>query len=135
MFAFRSAQAVFAAGLLASFAPAADMKFEIYKDKSDEFRWRLKDGDSTLGTSGQGYAKKEDARKGVERIQKDAGTDAVTFEVYEDNAKKYRWRAKVKNGNIIASSSTGYEKKDECEKVVKSIKDGAAKAKIVDETK
>ena len=127
MFAFRSALAVFAAGLLASFASAADLKFEIYKDKSDEFRWRLKDGDTVLGTGGQGYAKKADAKKGVERMQKDAGTDALTFEVYEDNAKKYRWRAKVKNGNVVASSSSGYDKKEEAEKAVKEIEKGAAK--------
>jgi uncharacterized protein YegP (UPF0339 family) len=133
MFAFRSALAVFAAGLLASFA-AAEMKFEIYKDAKEEFRWRLKDGDTILGTGGQGYTKKADCVKGVERMQKDAGTDALTFEVYEDNAKKYRWRAKVKNGNVVASSSSAYEKKADAEKAVKDIEKGAAKAKVADET-
>lgn len=135
MFALRTTVALFAAGLLASAASAADLKFEIYKDAKDEFRWRLKDGDSILGTGGQGYTKKEDAKKGVERIQKDAGSEAVTFEAYEDNAKKYRWRAKVKNGSVIASSSSGYETKAEAEKVVKMIEKEAAKAKVVDETK
>lgn len=130
MFAFRSALAVFGAGLLASFASAADLKFEIYKDAKEEFRWRLKDGDTNLGTGGQGYAKKADCKKGVERMQKDAGTDALAFEVYEDNAKKFRWRAKVKNGNVVASSSSGYETKADAEKAVKEIEKGAAKAKV-----
>ncbi|MEO2091564.1 MAG: DUF1508 domain-containing protein [Gemmataceae bacterium] len=135
MFAFRSALAVVAAGFLASLAAAADLKFEIYKDAKDEFRWRLKDGDTVLGTGGQGYAKKADAQKGVERMQKDAGTDALAFEVYEDNAKKFRWRAKVKNGNVVAASASGYETKAEAEKAVKGIEKDAAKAKVVDETK
>lgn len=135
MFTLRSMFAVFVAGSLTSFATAADLKFEIYKDMKEEFRWRLKDGDTNLGTGGQGYTKKADCQKGVERMQKDAGTDALMFEVYEDNAKKFRWRAKVKNGNVVAASSSGYEKKDEAEKVVKAIEKGAAKAKVVDETK
>lgn len=135
MFAFRSALAVVAAGFLASLAAAADLKFEIYKDAKDEFRWRLKDGDTVLGTGGQGYVKKADAQKGVERMQKDAGTDALAFEVYEDNAKKFRWRAKVKNGNVVAASASGYATKAEAEKAVKGIETGAAKAKVVDETK
>jgi len=40
------------------------------------------------------------------------GDEAVesrsTFEVYEDNAGKYRWRLRHDNGNITASSSRGY---------------------------
>jgi hypothetical protein len=130
MFAFRTTAALFAAGLLATAASAADLKFEIYKDAKDEYRWRLKGGDTVLGTGGQGYTKKADCVKGVERVQKDAGTDALTFEVYEDNAKKYRWRAKVKNGNVVAASASGYDKKDEAEKAVKGIEKGAAKAKV-----
>jgi hypothetical protein len=130
MFAFRLSLALALGVLFTGVASAADLKFEIYKDKSEEFRWRLKDGDTILGTGGEGYKSKADCKKGVEKIQKDANTDAVSFEVYEDNAKKFRWRAKVKNGNIIASSSGAYDKKDECEKTVKTIQTGAAKAKV-----
>lgn len=129
----RSVLALFAAGLLASAATAADLKFEVYKDKKDEFRWNLKDGDATLATSGQGYAKKADCKNGAERIQKDAAdAEKVKFEVYEDNAKKFRWKATVKNGNQIAASAKGYDTKDECEKAVKLIQDKAAKAEIIE---
>jgi uncharacterized protein len=133
MFALRTAAAVFAAGLLASFATAADLKFEVFKDKGGEFRWRLKDGDTEIGNSGQGYSKKADAMNGAERIQKDGADDKkVTFEVYEDNAKKFRWRAKVKNGNQIAAASKGYDKKEDAEAAVKLIQEKAGKAEIAE---
>jgi uncharacterized protein YegP (UPF0339 family) len=135
MFTLRSTLSILAIGILTTLVAAADLKFEIYKDKSDEFRWRLKEGDTVLGTSGQGYKAKADARKGVERLQKDAKGDAVTFEVYEDKEKKSRWRAKVKNGNVIATSASGYDKKEDCEKAIKLIKEKAEKAEVVDETK
>jgi len=129
----RTVLALVTVGLLASVASAADLKFEVFKDKSGEFRWRLKDGDTELGNSGQGYTKKADAMNGAERIQKDGADEKkVTFEVYEDNGKKFRWRAKVKNGNTIAASAKGYEKKEDAEAAVKLIKEKGAKAEIVE---
>jgi uncharacterized protein YegP (UPF0339 family) len=126
-----------AAGLFALAAPAADpkLKFEMYKDNAGEFRWRLKDGDTTLATSGQGYKAKADAKKGIERIKKDAAGDEVTFETYEDNKKEHRWRLKVKNGNVIASSASGYKTKKDADEAIKKVKDGAKDAEVSDETK
>lgn len=54
---------------------AADPKltFEVYADRKDEFRWRLKtDTDKILATSGEGYAAKAECKKGAERIKADA---------------------------------------------------------------
>ena len=127
------------AGLLALAArtPAADpdkdMKFEIYKDKAEEFRWRLKAGNGAiLATAGQGYKKLADAKKGVENVMK-AGTDEkMKFEVYADDKKEYRWRLKASNGQTIAAASEGYKAKADAEKAVESIKDGAAKAEVVE---
>src|SRR5262249_29679289 len=75
--------AVLVAFLLASlsFAPAQDKKddkkkddktagayFEVYKDKGDEFRFRLKDGDTLLAISGKGYKTKADVDKVIDAI-------------------------------------------------------------------
>ena len=134
MFTFRAIFTLTVVGLLTSVASAADLKFEVFKDKGGEFRWRLKDGDTELGNSGQGYVKKADAMNGAERIQKDGADEKkVMFEVYEDNGKKFRWRAKVKNGNTIAASAKGYEKKEDAEAAVKLIQDKSSKAEIVEE--
>jgi uncharacterized protein YegP (UPF0339 family) len=45
----------------------------------------------------------DDAPEFVEEVESQA-----TFEVYEDNAGKYRWRLVHDNGNIIADSGEGY---------------------------
>lgn len=109
------------------------LKFEVYQDASKEFRWRLKAGNSeVLATPGQGYKAKADCQKGVERMKSEA--DKLTFEVYEDNAKDSRWRAKSSNGQVVASSSQGYKAKADCEKAIELIKKGAAKAEVEDKT-
>jgi uncharacterized protein YegP (UPF0339 family) len=129
MFTARTAVALLAAGLFATAAAAADMKFEIYKDKSDEFRWRLKGGNGeTLATAGQGYKAKEDARKGAELLIK--SDDKSKFEVYEDEKKEFRWRLKAGNNQVVATSSEGYKDKAVAEKALKTVREGVAKATV-----
>ena len=119
-------------GPAALMAQAQDrLKFEIYQDDAKEFRWRLKAGNGEiLSTAGQGYKAKADCLKGVERIKTEA--DKLALEVYEDNAKLFRWQYKAANGQVVATSSQGYRAKADCEKAVALIKQGAAKAEVVD---
>ena len=52
--------------------------FEVYKDKGDEFRFRLNDGEgTTLAISGKGYKTKAECLKVVETIKKDAAKAKV----------------------------------------------------------
>jgi len=45
-------------------------KFEIYKDKSGEFRWRLVHvNGNIIADSGQGYKAKENAVKGISSLK------------------------------------------------------------------
>ena len=107
------------------------LKFEIYQDTAKEYRWRLKAANgAVLATSGQGYKAKADCQKGVERIKEQAGSDKVSFEVYEDKSKEYRWRLKAANGQIVGASSEGYKAKAVCETAIDLIKKGAAKAEV-----
>ena len=114
--------------------PAAkEMKFEIYKDKADEFRWRLKAGNgAVLATAGQGYKAKADAKKGVDNLMKAGTDDKMKFEVYEDGKKQFRWRLKAGNGQVIATASEGYKAKADAEKALESIKEKACKAEVVE---
>src|SRR5262245_12268326 len=82
------------------------LKFEIFEDKDKEFRWRLKQGEDILGTAGQGYKAKESCKKGIESVKK-AAESPKGFEVYEDNAKAFRWRLKAANGQVIGASHEG----------------------------
>ena len=129
----RAALLVTLLALTAGLGLAADPKltFEVYADRKDEFRWRLKaENDKVLATSGQGYAAKADCKKGVERIKADA--DKLTFEVYEDRKKEHRFRIKGANGQVIGASSEGYKAKADAEKAVETIKKGAKDAEVVE---
>ena len=55
-------------------------KFEIYKDNSGEFRFRLnaKNGENILAS--EGYTKKDDCLKGIESVKKNAATSEIVNE-------------------------------------------------------
>ena len=112
--------------------PAKEMKFEIYKDKAEEFRWRLKAGNGAiLATPGQGYKAMADAKAGVENVMKSGTDEKMKYEVYGDDKKEYRWRLKAGNGQIIAAASEGYKKKGDADAAVDSIRAKVAKAEVV----
>lgn len=67
-----------------SLAPAQDKKddkggatIEIYKDKSEEFRFRIKEGDVTLAIASKGYKTKADVDKVIATLQKDVAKAKV----------------------------------------------------------
>ena len=69
------------AGLSAQAQDDAKMKFEIYKGKKEDFRWRLKAANgAVLATGGQGYKAKADAKHGIASVQKAAGDAKANFE-------------------------------------------------------
>ena len=126
--------AAVAAGLAGlSLAQDGRLKFETYKDKAGEYRWRLKAANGAiLATPGQGYKAPADARNGIELVKKSGTDTSLKYELYEDDKKDHRWRLKAANGQVVASSSEGYKAKADAEKAVASIKAGAAKAEVVE---
>ena len=53
-------------------------KFQIFQDKSGEYRWRLKSANGQIvATSGEGYKQKADAQKGVAIVQQLTATAAI----------------------------------------------------------
>jgi len=47
-------------------------KFEIYKDKKDQFRWRLRADNNQVIASGEGYTSKAGCKNGIESVRKNA---------------------------------------------------------------
>ena len=47
-------------------------KFELYKDKVGEFRWRLRHQNGEIIASGEGYTTKANALNGIESVKKNA---------------------------------------------------------------
>jgi len=56
----------------------------------------------------------------------------ATFELYEDEEGKYRWRLVHDNGNIIADSGEGYTDRRDAENGIESVKRNAPGAEVVE---
>lgn len=53
-------------------------KFQIYKDKAGEYRWRLRAGNhETIATGGEGYKTKASCEHGIELVKRDAASAEV----------------------------------------------------------
>jgi len=52
-------------------------KFELYKDKSGHFRFRLKAGNGEIIASSEAYNSKASAKNGIESVKKNAAEAAV----------------------------------------------------------
>ena len=72
-----------------SLAPAQDKDkdkkdatpvFELYKDRADEFRFRLKEGDTILAIASKGYKTKAEVEKVIDHIKKDAAKAKIVDE-------------------------------------------------------
>ena len=55
---------------------------------------------------------------------------AATFEVYKDKAGEYRWRLRMQNTKVIATSGEGYKEKESCLKAIESVKRAAVDAPV-----
>jgi hypothetical protein len=53
--------------------PDSQATFELYADRASEWRWRLRhDNGNIIADSGEGYGKKDDARNGIQSVQRNA---------------------------------------------------------------
>ncbi|KKN21955.1 hypothetical protein LCGC14_0920200 [marine sediment metagenome] len=58
-------------------------------------------------------------------------TSALTFEVYRDKAREFRWRLRSTNGQTIATSGEGYKDKRDCEAGIFSIQSASQASKVI----
>lgn len=59
------------------FEKVTNPKFEIYKDKKGEFRFRLKAGNGEPILVSEGYVSKAGCQNGIESVKKNAGSEVV----------------------------------------------------------
>ena len=59
------------------FKAAVNPKFEVYKDKKGEFRFRLKAKNGQIIATGEGYSKVDSCLKGIASVQKNAKESKV----------------------------------------------------------
>ena len=104
--------------------------FEIYKDKAEEFRFRLKAGNGQNILSSEGYKTKAGCINGIESVQKNAVDDS-RYERKETSAGKFAFNLKAGNSQVIGTSQS-YESVASRENGIESVMKNAPDAKITD---
>ncbi len=107
-------------------------KFEIYKDKAGETRFRLKAGNGQIILASEGYKKKASAQNGIESVRKNSAEDA-RFDRTKTKNGKWRFNLKAANGQVIGTSES-YESEASRENGIASVKKNAPGAKVSDLT-
>jgi len=124
--------------------------FHVYEDEGGDHRWRLRhDNGNIIADGSQGYSSKQKAKQGLESVKTNAagadvadlakgetteeGSSKATFEIYQDEAEKWRWRLRHDNGEIIADGGHGYSSKQKAKQGMRSVKTNAAGAAVEEE--
>ena len=107
-------------------------KFEVYKDKGGEFRFRLKAGNGQTILASEGYKRKPSCMNGIESVRKNSANDA-RFERKTSKSGKPMFNLKAANGQVIGTSEL-YESNSACENGIKSVAKNAPNAKLDDQT-
>ena len=107
-------------------------KFEIFKDKKGETRFRLKSGNGQIILASEGYKRKSSCLNGIESVRKNSQIDE-RFERKETRAGKARFNLRAGNNQIIGTSES-YNSTAARDNGIKSVMKHAPKAAIKDTT-
>lgn len=108
------------------------MKFEIYKDKAEKFRFRLKAGNGQVILVGEAYESKAGCKNGIESVMANAA-DKGNFDSRETESGKFYFVLKAKNHQVIGQSEY-YESKQGRDNGIESVMKNAPGATIDDLT-
>ena len=107
-------------------------KFEVYKDKAGEFRFRLKAGNGQIILASEGYKQKAGAMNGIKSVKKNAPSD-TNFERKETKSGAQRFNLLAANKQVIGTSES-YKSNAARENGIASVKKNAPDAAIDDLT-
>lgn len=103
-------------------------KFEVYEDKADEWRWRLKAANGEItAVGGEGYTSEAAVKQAIARVGELAADEGAT-QFFEDRAEEWRWRLKARNHRIVAHGGEGYASKSGVQRAVVRFREEAPKA-------
>lgn len=107
-------------------------KFQIYKDKGGEYRFRLNASNGQGILASEGYKTKASCITGVESVKKNATNDGL-YERKQAKSGKYMFNLKATNGQVIGTSEL-YETEASRNNGIESVKSHAPDASIDDTT-
>ena len=118
----------------------------VIRNVSSGIKFDLKATNGQVIATSEVYEAKAACENGIESVRKNApiaafedqtveGFEVATnpkFEMYQDKGGEYRFRLKARNGQIIATSE-GYVTKVNCENGIRSVKNNADEAEVIEE--
>lgn len=107
-------------------------KFEVYKDKGEQFRFRLKADNGQNILASEGYTTKSSCKNGIESVKTNAPIDARYERLTASNGSPY-FNLKSSNGQIIGTSEM-YSSLAAREVGITSVNDNALGASVEDLT-
>ncbi|MFN3232759.1 MAG: YegP family protein [Alphaproteobacteria bacterium] len=107
-------------------------KFELYKDKAGEFRFRLKAGNGQIILASEGYKQKASAKNGIESVRKNSADDSK-FERKETKAGNFRFNLLAGNKQVIGTSES-YKSASSRDNGIASVAKNAPDAAVDDQT-
>jgi uncharacterized protein YegP (UPF0339 family) len=129
LLAVAAAALTFAAPAVAQDPPPSPadrgLQFVATRDAFGNVVWKVRPNQSTAPTTGTGPSAAPAAGPAA----------GLTFEVYQDDFRQYRWRMKGAAGRTVAASVEGYPTKDDATRVIEAVMAGAKQAKIDDKTR
>lgn len=102
-------------------------KLDVYVDAGRKCRWRLIAGNGeNVASSGESFSSEQHATDAASNFKsKVASWD---YEVYDDAAGEFRWRAKSSNGHKVASSGEAFASKQNAQRAADNVRDNAGGA-------
>ena len=108
-------------------------KFELYRDKAGEYRFRLKAANGEKILASEGYKQRGGAENGIQSVRKNASDDA-RYERKETKSGKHMFNLKGGNGQVIGTSES-YNSSAARDNGIASVKKNAPSAGMADLTK
>ncbi len=105
-------------------------KFEIFTDKADEFRFRLKAGNGEIILASEGYTTKASCENGIASVKSNAPEDGQ-YDRKDSANDKFMFNLKAKNHEIIGTSQQ-YTTASGRDNGIESVKTNAPDAPIDD---
>ena len=104
-------------------------KFEIYKDKGGEFRFRLKAGNGEIILASEGYKQKASCTNGINSVKKNAPDDNRYERKEAKSGPMFNLRAA--NNQVIGTSEV-YSSASARDNGIESVKRNAPDARVED---
>src|SRR5690606_32749164 len=112
--------------------PLLIQKFEIYKDRGGEFRFRLKAANGHNILTSEGYKAKTGCTNGIESVRKNSRDDD-RYERLESSSGSPYFNQRATNGQVIGTSEM-YSSFSTMENGIASVKNNAPGASVEDLT-